>query len=309
MNSPDSLEQNPLFHRILCPVCSGGDLASTLLIAYGDLKKKKYADYSAIGISRETLLNVDRCNSCGFVFANPRIKPEHYSRIYNESKALMYQEAAPDNLASLERGPLTRRLIALGPLLGLIRLHEGITKPYFLDIGAGFGHSLSLAHAFGLEGFGIEIDEQRIAHCSRLGLNVSTITELDNQHPSVKFDLMVAQSVIEHVADLQWFGELIKRKAKPGCVRYVNGLTPDIIDIERRRGEYTNAHFVEHINYFPIHTVDKFMRERAFVPIDRTVVTLNGRAVIAPKLAHWIVKGFKRLRRQGSFGRYYRYAP
>ena len=114
MISPNNLADNPMFHRILCPVCSGDELTSKLAIAYGNLKQKRYSDYSSIGVSRETILNVDRCNSCGFVFANPRIKPEHYSRIYNESKALMYKEAAPDNLASLERGPLTRRLIALG---------------------------------------------------------------------------------------------------------------------------------------------------------------------------------------------------
>ena len=68
-----TLEENPLFERIPCPICFNKNLQSFFEISYGKLKQKKSLDYGVLGITAETLLTVDRCPNCTFVFANPRI--------------------------------------------------------------------------------------------------------------------------------------------------------------------------------------------------------------------------------------------
>ena len=301
------IAQNPLFERTACPVCDSTSLWPAFSIPFGRLKKKS-SDYSGLGIGPDTVLGVDRCEGCGLVFANPRIKLEYYERIYNESKQTAYQAVeAPSPGGVGGQAVRKRRLSYLTPLLGLLHLHEPAPDLTILDVGAGFGHTLSLARALGVEGLGVEIDEHRLAWCAQVGLRVCRPEALETDHAGVKFDLIIAQSVIEHVADIHSFGRLIHAAAKPGCVLYVNGLTPDRIRIERRSGRFVKAHFIEHMNYFPLATLDAFMAQHSFQPVRQALLSVNSRTYLVPRWLFTVAKRVTGGGENGSFGRYYRY--
>lgn len=90
--------------------------------------------------------------------------------------------------------------------------------------------------------------------------------------------------------DLPGTMEYPRTKAKPGAVLYVNGLTPRIISIERARGEYVKAHFVEHINFFPVVTLDRFMAKYSFWPLPfRHVLLIRTFRDAAKGLAGYLV--------------------
>ena len=131
--------------------------------------------------------------------------------------------------------------------------------------------------------------------------------EFESKYPDLKFDFIVAQSIIEHAVDLNGFMAWVAGRAKHGAILYVNGLTPDVITVERKANSFVKAHFVEHINYFPARTLGTFMRGHGFVPVQKEVVMVNARAVAVPK---FVFKAAKKAIRRGpvkTFSAYYRY--
>jgi len=300
-----TLEENPLFERIPCPICFNKNLQSFFEISYGKLKQKKSLDYEVLGITAETLLTVDRCPNCTFVFANPRIKAEHESLIYNESKKNMYRNQR------FKLGTQENRLLLLktrashvGTVLKLMNMKPaaagGLT---LLDVGAGLGHTLSIARTLGVEPYGVEIDQQRISICQEQGLNVFSPAQFDQVYPQLRFDFIVMQSVIEHVIDLRQVMSSVAARSKEGTVLYVNGVTPHLIKLEQRQGRFVKAHFIEHVNYFTSASLEQLMLQFGFVPAKRDSLLIEGRTVSLPRFARRIYKNV--FLRNGHFSEFF----
>ena len=312
MKTYQQLEENPLFERTDCLVCGNADVDSVLTIPYGRLKQKKSLDYSHIGIDTDTIMNVDRCPRCGFVYANPRIKVEYESKIYNENNQGLHAkmasaEGTPEYQASLTR----RRLGYLPTLLRAIALVDPTadrSSPItMLDVGCGFGHTLALARELGLEGYGTDISRDSLEYCRKQGLQVYEPQAFDEQYPDLKFDIIITQSILEHAVDLNAFMSWVAGRARQGTILYVNGLTPELIDAERKINSFVKAHFVEHINYFTPGALRAFMRGHGFTEVDREVVMVNARGVRVPRI---LISAARKVMRRGAikvFSKYYGY--
>lgn len=300
---------NDHFEFIPCPVCSGQQLESYLSVTYGELKQKKSLNYSILSVTTDTRLFVKRCVKCKFVFVNPRLKSEFAHVVYNECKQKMYDIKSylttigtKENIVETRK----RKLSHIGPLLGVLS-HVNLEKDGLIlfDYGCGFGYSMSLARELGIKAFGVDIDAERLSVCRHLGLNVAGLMEFDNEFPEVKADIILLQSNIEHLIDLSGTMDYLKGKSKKGAVLYVNGLTPKIISIEKKRGQFVKAHFVEHINYFPVKTLDFFMAKYGYFPL-RAIWNLSSEKIL--KNAFQILRTCQ-LARKGVFERMYRYNP
>jgi hypothetical protein len=199
-----------------------------------------------------------------------------------------------------------RKLSQIGPLLEVLS-HVNLEKDglTLFDYGCGFGYSMSLARELGIKAFGVDIDEERLSVCRHLGLNVAGPMEFDKEFPEVKADIILLQSNIEHIIDLSGTMDYLEGKSKKGAVLYVNGLTPKIISIEKKRGQFAKAHFVEHINYFPVKTLDFFMAKYGYFPLTAIWGLSSGKIL---KNAFQILRTY-RLGRKGAFERIYRYNP
>ncbi len=282
-NSIDEVP-NDYFHHIPCPVCDNSThFKSILKIKYGDLKQKKSLDYTAVGITKDTVLSVKRCLQCGFVFVNPRIKPEYQYIIYNESKKKMYEVKPQLVAAGTRQNALAGRRGKIGHIEALLETlyyvnldDENLT---LFDYGCGFGYSMSLAREFGLNVYGVDIDKKRLSVCEASGLRVADPAEFDKKYPDVKADIIFCQSNIEHVVDLPVTIDYLRKKSKRGAILYIDSFTPRVISIEKKRGEFIKAHFVEHINFFTIKTLDRLMSKYGFM--------------VAPRVRVSIVKTFK----------------
>lgn len=276
------------FEYIPCPVCNGEHLEGFFKIAYGKLKQKRSLDYSGLGINEDTLINICRCKECKFVFVNPRVRQKYAHMIYNQSKEGMYSENKRYIIGTAEnRDMMLRRKLAYFTIFPKMLDYVNPSNSLrLLDVGCGFGHILSLAGELGIEGVGVEIDEFRMEYCRRLGLKVFSPSEFKAGYEEESFDLIVCQSVIEHVIDLNEFLSFIDSTSEENTILYLNGLTPELIKIERKKGEFVKAHFIEHVNYFSNKTLDCFMGRAGFVPASHEILLLNSRKIHIPfKLA------------------------
>jgi len=304
---------NDRFELVPCPVCGSQVFRSFLTVKYGDLKQKKSLDYSSLGITEDTRLFVRRCIECSFVFVNPRIKPEFERIVYNECKEKMYKikphlisVGTKHNVVEARKRKL-HYVIPLLQTISHINIDEDLT---LLDYGCGFGYSMSLAREFGLKVFGVDIDRERLSVCESLGLQVSDPVEFDNKFPNIRADIILLQSNIEHIVDLPATMKYLEQKSKRGAVLYVNALTPRIISIEKSKGKFVKAHFVEHINFFTIRTLDRFVAKYQFSPIPMKHISMiqTSRDVLR-FLGGYLVINTLGTNLSGYFSRMYRYNP
>jgi len=234
-------------------------------ITYGGLKQKRNYDYSHIGIQHDTEMVVKECNHCKFVFVNPRIKPEHQDLIYNICKKRKYNNTTP---LSLSKKTLDTKLRYMTGLVeALYKADVNNANPVLFDFGSGEGYSMRFSKLLGFNVYGVDICLPLIEKCQAEGLQVTHLKEFDKIYPNIKADVIMWQSNIEHVIDLNSSMRFIADKSKKGTVLFVNGLTPRKINIEKRRGCFIKAHFVEHVNYFPLRTLDLFMSKYNFFPM------------------------------------------
>ena len=283
MNS-NHLKNNKYFEYVSCPVCGMDKLSLFFSIPYGKLKQKKSLDYSCLDIDKNTILTVSKCQNCKFVFTNPRIRKEYEEVVYNESKRNLYKNNEYLIIGTPENRIFTRerKLSYLPILIKMLNLTSTTDSLKLFDFGCGFGHTLSLAKEFGIEGMGIEIDNFRLGYCKKLGLNVYTPDEFKAEFLNLKFDLIICQSVIEHITDLDEFLLIIDSISKENTVLFTNAVTPKLIKIENKKGKFVKAHFLEHVNYFYGSTLDFFMRKVAFYPFKKKIILVNGRKIFIP---------------------------
>jgi len=265
---------NKSYHHFIetvnCPVCGENRQVTYIEVKYHQLKQKFCLDYSQLGIKADTPIKIQKCLNCGFVFVNPRVKKKYEDLIYNASKKTMYESAYQGLDGLQQRNERQKKIAHLSPLLQACAYVDMDQKAIKLfDFGCGYGYSIEIAKTLKIEAYGVDIDRGRLDICREKGLNVAHPNEFDKLYPELQADIVLWQSNIEHLIDPQITIQYIKEKCKKGTVLFVNGLTPRLIDIERKRGAFVKAHFIEHINYFPRRTLDRFMGEHGFVSLPK----------------------------------------
>ena len=299
------------FEEIDCPVCGGREHKHYFRVKYERLKQKRNLDYSIIGINQDTQFYVKRCCDCGLVFVNPRLKPTYEAKIYNECKRNMYREIPRDNEINTRIKDRNNKLKYISPFLQTLA-HVNLNEPdlKLFDFGCGFGYCMGIAREFGIDAYGVDIDNERLSICKQKGLKVAHPNEFDQKYPGIKADIILWMSNIEHLINLHEAAAFIQSKSKSGAVLYVNGLTPRIISIEKRRQEFIKAHFIEHINFFPIKTIDYFMAQYGFQQLTKPYMSIikSTRDICKSMLSFIAGKtlGYNPL--DGVFVRLYRYS-
>lgn len=141
------------------------------------------------------------CSRCGQLETNPPLDEDALPSLYGN----YYPRS------SIDVGGLVNQVGQPGGIRARIRRWwEGTNNQgqYYaqsgmriLDYGCGSGLSLLEAKALGAEAYGVEADPNvaRVAQHYRLNIHIGKLT--DETFPTVKFDLVVLNQVIEHVPD------------------------------------------------------------------------------------------------------------
>lgn len=102
------------------------------------------------------------------------------------------------------------------------------SKLSFLDFGMGWGKWATMAKAFGVNSFGMEISQDRIDYAARTGVESVSWESV----PSRSFDLINAEQVFEHIAEPVETLRHLSQGLKPRGLIKIS--VPTAYDIERR---------------------------------------------------------------------------
>ncbi len=260
------------FEKISCPVCENTEYKPVLVLTPDEFlseTRKEYYDLESIGIDFNTPFTVVKCKKCSFVFVNPRLKKEYNVMAYNVGKTKKYSlhgDEYEDIHNVKDEKKLKQKRVYTEELLALFSMGKR-DAVVFLDYGCGFGFSMIIARAMGMDCYGVDIDQYRLESCSRYGLKVSTPELFDMDFPGIRADFILSQNVLEHVTDLNEYLDFIRKHSREGTLVRVNGLTPAVIKKEKRAGKYKLVNPIEHLNYFTLNSLDYLFSKYGFKPI------------------------------------------
>jgi len=267
--------KNSIFRNINCPICENNSFTIVIKLTprqFLNEERKKYYNLDSLGVNLDTNFYIKKCKKCKFVFVNPRLKSNLYSVVYNKAKINQYnnknwaiEEGVISNLYNLHH-KYRESFRFLSTLLYFKKYfkkpkNDGYEQLKLLDYGCGYGHTLELCKVFGVDATGVEIDLMRLNICKQKNLNAKLPSELST---SEKFHIVISSSVIEHINDLNSYFKYISERVVENGIFSFNGLTPKIIEIERRNNYFKNVMPLEHVNYFDRKSLLKIAKKYNF---------------------------------------------
>jgi 2-polyprenyl-3-methyl-5-hydroxy-6-metoxy-1,4-benzoquinol methylase len=218
------------------------------------------------GIAKERgAIGVVRCNACGMIYVNPRIKePEKVywgdaSRYYEEARLIFEGKAAHHRDINYVRD------------LDVIESIKPTGK--LLDIGANMGFFLRHAAKRRWEVTGIEPSPSLSEMARRyFGLDVRTAFLHDAGFGAETFDIVTLSDVFEHVEDPRGMLAAVRRVLKPDGILFIkvpngkyNLLKHRIVRMFKNR-ESLNDIFdaYEHLSHFTHDTLQRALTESDF---------------------------------------------
>lgn len=202
------------------------------------------------------LPRLNRCNSCGLIYTNPRLKKSYVKLLYNKdyfknenSSLIGYQNYSGDE--EKIRQTFKRRLTKIEKWLP--------QKGRLLDIGCATGFFMDTARNNGWEVNGIEISKFAANYATKkLSLDVQIGDFEQIAQPDNQYNLVTAWDVVEHLANpLTSFKRIHSSIKKDGWFVFS---TPDVESIPAR---ITKSNWVgyklsdEHLVYFSPKTIKR----------------------------------------------------
>jgi 2-polyprenyl-3-methyl-5-hydroxy-6-metoxy-1,4-benzoquinol methylase len=219
-----------------CPVCTGTDIVSF---------KKRTFDISTLSEQSIRITDsdygkiweLDRCNSCTHVFANPAPSTALIQSLYTKTEDPDYEEE------SLGRGKNFQRILA-----SLEKIHP--QRGTLLDVGAATGILMSLARERGWDAEGVEPSSWAV----RIAKDKYSLTLVEGSLETVRlknqaYTAATLIDFIEHISHPTGALSKIHQALKPGGT--VCLVTPDIQSLPARAMGKGWWHFRPgHLAYF-----------------------------------------------------------
>jgi SAM-dependent methyltransferase len=227
---------------IPCEIC--GDDSSTIV-----------REVISIGKGAFGKLPVVTCNTCGFLFQNPRFNKEFYEDYYaRHYRNVIFGNTEPSTEFvndQIKRGEL---------------LYESI-KSYLpdngaiLDVGSSVGGMLKIFMQNGWEGLGTDPDIGFVNYGKeKLGLPVEAIGAEEMKLEDGKYDLIIIMGSLEHVYDPNFTLELCRSAAKPDSLLLLEGRGHP----QSASKTYFNQN---HHRYFTLNSIELMMIKHGWQPI------------------------------------------
>lgn len=245
------MKKNQLEH-IKCNICNSDSYS---VIHEAKYEKEKVPDLTEKFRSSgdETLIDqVVKCNNCGLIYVNPRLKSNLIVKGYSEG--------SDENFVSQAKG----RELTFAKSLKLIEKYSN--KGKILDIGTAGGSFLHVAKKRGWEVYGIEPNKWLCEWAKKnYELEIQSGTLFDHKFEDNYFDVITLWDVLEHVSDPKALLIEINRILKKEGILVVN--YPDIGSlISKLMGKRWVFLLSVHLFYFSPKTIKKILKLTNFEP-------------------------------------------
>ncbi len=207
-----------------------------------------------------------RCNNCGLIFQNPRVKEERILQYYPDTYD-SYQQIHENN----------QTLLGIILRYGLMKRKKIVLKYHksgrLLDIGCSTGDFLAEISDYGRntqwELFGVEISEFAANLAKRKKyLNILNSSLEKANFPDHYFDVITLWDVLEHLYDP--FNSLLEiyRILKPGGILLIRVPNYDSIDRKIFKSNWAGWDAPRHLFIFNKKTIKFYLQKTGFTIID-----------------------------------------
>lgn len=235
-----------------CNLCGANDYKIVFEDRYGNETATSLAEkFKSSG--DETLIDqVVKCNHCGLIYVNPRIKSELILNGYSEGSDEAFVSQAKARERTFER------------CLNIIEKYTKKKKGKILDIGTANGSFLYVAKKRGWEVDGIEPNKWLCEWAKKnYGIEIKSMTLLEQTYPNETFDVITLWDVLEHVDNPLKVLSECQRIIKKDGILIVN--YPDIGSwIARIMGRKWFFLLSVHLFYFTPKTIKKMLKKTSF---------------------------------------------
>jgi 2-polyprenyl-3-methyl-5-hydroxy-6-metoxy-1,4-benzoquinol methylase len=236
--------------RATCELCGRRD--TQVLYAEGFAEGETFrfiANYYANRIPKRVLERgryvLRRCPSCGFVWQGEVLDDDNLERLYShwidgKASAQKYAKREPSELAGL--------IHDISAVCYLVKTQAA--RIMALDFGAGWGRWCQIANAIGVEAWGAELSEERIAHMRSLGIPICADIFAETQC----FEFINAEQVFEHLPHPRRYFDQLASLLAPGGIMRIS--VPDGSGFEKQlsagtwRPQKDAVHPLEHVNCY-----------------------------------------------------------
>ena len=153
---------------------------------------------------------IHECHHCGLLFTEPRPPKDKIGDYYKSEEYYSHQENKSGFIPKLYEKVKTVNLKGKYKMAT-----QGLKAGKALDIGCGVGDFLHTMEQHNWECTGVEpSDDAKAIARKRIKGHIYSPEEIE-QMPDASFDLITMWHVLEHVDDLKWQMEQLKRLIKP----------------------------------------------------------------------------------------------
>lgn len=238
-------------HIASCQICGNNQFSHKL----------SCIDYT---VSRETF-NLVSCNSCGFVFTNPRPNQDSIGKYYQSADYISHSATKKGLINTLYHIVRRKTLKSKYKLIKSL----AIDSNNVLDIGAGTGDFLNHMNKSGFVTSGIEPDTKaREQAIKKHELNIYDI-ETFFKLPAQSFDFITMWHVLEHVSDLHEYATNIMRILKPKGYLIIAVPNYESADAKHYKAKWAAYDVPRHLSHFSIETMEKYLSKYGFEIIQK----------------------------------------
>jgi len=203
--------------------------------------------------------NIVKCNHCGFVYVNPRLKKKELLKLYTDN---YFDNTSVGYFHYKENKELRKKNFQkwIDEAFSFQKPDENLNA---LDIGCAAGYCLEIFTTKGWRPYGIELNTEYANQSQQNGYKVYNSSFLDI-HFEEKYSIITLFDVVEHLTDLQeHFSKLHSILDNNGIVVLI---TPDYDSLQRKLFGKKWFQFkpIEHINYFSLATFKKLTDSTGF---------------------------------------------
>lgn len=237
---------------VCCNLCGGCDT------------KVQYAN---VGRIYTETTQVVRCNQCGLVYLNPRLRYLSDNFAMDEAYLLQFYLPLYQKFGLVtQSGDLDRELNYLFHKAALSQMQPYRVNNRILDVGCAIGLFLAAAQVEGWQSFGIEPSRHLGRYgCEKFGLSIAEGELAQMSFPPDYFDVVTLWDVTEHLLDPLGTYKLIHRVLRPGGLLLLR--MPNWQSITRELlGPAWDMFVTDHFYYFTPVTLENLLRQAGFAP-------------------------------------------
>jgi len=200
-----------------------------------------------------------RCNTCNFIFLNPRPEPSYYKNLYDPLSqyeylvdGVKYIEKEDDFIAAYDHW--------------LQDIERKILKGKLLEIGSAVGYFLEAAKRRGWDVYGVEISSGGVRYCKEhFGIDVFCGELKEAGIPSGYFDCIVMLHTLEHVYNPMELLSECCRVMRPGGLMVIE--VPYLKSVNDKNSPMLND-LPAHLNFFTAECLLELLKRCGFVCLE-----------------------------------------